>query len=388
MKSPLWILNLSLLVLCFCTIAYIALTPYPRLKKAPLQVTAQANSVKQELSTVNIARIYESDLFDTFKKVAVDQPTEEEKNIIAIPQPPQPKPVFAPAPQPPAFIAPLNVTLKGIIIDKNEIDSYAILSNNATIEEHLYKTGSVVEDAHIIKIARDKVIVIRSNGQQETLFITPERLKKESYFVHNKTWGAVVQKINNNNYVVDPENFVDRIKTLSNIISLFDLTTAFNKGQSIGCRIGSRGDQSLSSALGFEYGDVIIAIDNLPLRTTKERVEAYGVVVKKTMGATIAVKIARGTEEKTIVYTTAKFEEQASQEKFVYQDPLSKRSVGSFVNQEVPINRERVESSKQIIDRLTDQGDMSKTIKREQKKIMLEHGGKEQFLTRNQLSNP
>jgi hypothetical protein len=106
------------------------------------------------------------------------------------------------------------------------------------------------------------------------------------------------------------------------------------------------------------------------------------------MGATIAVKIARGIEEKTIVYTTAKFEEQASQEKFVYQDPLSKRSVGSFVNQEVPINRGRVESSKQIIDRLTDQGDMSKTIKREQKKIMLEHGGKEQFLTRNQLSNP
>ncbi|HVX00985.1 MAG TPA: type II secretion system protein N, partial [Candidatus Babeliaceae bacterium] len=181
MRSPLWILNDIVGIILMAMLGFVLLyKPEPPIKKT-LTPAHQAPAPKKDTSLIDIKRIYNNDLFNTYSPAVV--PTSDlTPQEIPFPTPPLLAPVQQPTPANPQILPPLGVTLKGILFSNNEKDTLAVISDNKTKQESLYKVGDLVEDAEIIRIAKNQVIFIRTNGQQEVIFITLAEAQKDPHF--------------------------------------------------------------------------------------------------------------------------------------------------------------------------------------------------------------
>jgi hypothetical protein len=266
----------------------------PRKSLKPTHVAAPAH---QDASKIDITRIYTNDLFNTYKEVIAKPAAQEEKTN---PLPPPPVPQKAPiiheaAPQ---FLAPLQLSLKGIITSSEAQFNRAIVANNKTKEESLFKVGDKIEDAEIIRINPNKVIFVRSNGQQEILFTSQADAQEDPLFLHDKTWSPIVKKIGEDKYLIDSDAFANRIVSLAQFIDMLDVTTAFRGNRSSGCRIGVIAPESLGTALGFVSGDVVTSVNDIPTRDTKDRVAIYNHIKNLPLHGIITVKLLRSSQEK------------------------------------------------------------------------------------------
>jgi len=381
MKSPLWIVNSSLLFLTLVVLIYVLVPKKVSLHKIPLSVTAPLQTTFTEISKVNIDHIYEHDIFGTYDMKPIITPSQASQ-IPTIPEPPKPIPLYVDAPAIPEFLPPLNFTLKGVILDEEETRSYAILLNNATREEHLYKAGGKVEDAHIIKIMKEKVIVLRNNGQQETIYLSPEMLKKETYFVHNKAWSHIVQKIDDSSFAIDPTTFAHKIRTLANFIGFCDFTTAFKEGKNMGIRVGSTDQSGIVYAVGLEYGDIITSIMDISVNTTKGRVEAYQKVIGLPLDSSVKVSLLRKGALKSIAYklVTIQETEKNKDKKPLEQKVFDKKALGETFQDK---NDSR---SHKIARSLGSGAPRSAQSSLNDRELMVTRGGKDQVFKRGQPS--
>ena len=105
-------------------------------------------------------------------------------------------PVLQPLPIPqPAridFLPPLAITLKGIIFANYDRENRAIIANNKTKQEALYKIGDKIEDADIIHISQKTRFLLRSNGQERLLLYRP--MTEDPIFSRDKSWQTDVGK--------------------------------------------------------------------------------------------------------------------------------------------------------------------------------------------------
>ncbi len=256
---------------------------------------------------INIKKIYEYDLFETYIK-ELPEITKRELSI-PLPEPPQPQKVSIPEIPPPQFLDPLDITLKGIIVvGSNEVKNRAILQDNKTKHEDTYKVGNTIEDAQLIRIFRNKVVFLRSNGQQEVLYLREQDAKLDPAYTLIDGWDSVVHKISEHEYQVDPKEFVHRVKSLGQIIDMLGLTTSYQKGTNIGVRIGILENKSLGIALGLKTSDIIQRINDMPATSTENRLEIYKNITSKKAGETIRVKLLRNKQQQTINYTLQDFE--------------------------------------------------------------------------------
>jgi len=83
---------------------------------------------------------------------------------------------------------------------------------------------------------------------------------------------------------------------------MFDLTTVYQKGKSIGCRIGNIVHDSLGYAMGLEPHDIVTHINSLSTLNTEERYNTYQSLLKKKIGDTIEVKGLRDGSDFMISY--------------------------------------------------------------------------------------
>jgi type II secretory pathway component PulC len=294
MRNPLWILNLSLLLIFLGSLLIIALIRIKPPARKSLAISVTPRLPKKSISSIDLSRIYENDLFKLYQK----QPPP-----IKIPQvdttfPPAPSPHPLPPIEAPRieFLEPLKVTLKGIISSNDEKDNRAIIMDNKTKKEDIYALGDTIEDAEIIRIASNKVIFVRSNGQQETVFLNVAAASSDPIFTHDVSWATVVKKLSDFSYSVDPHALRKRVTSLAQFIDMLDITTALDNGISIGCRIGQISPESLGAALGFKYQDVILSINGMPISTTKDRVEVYHMLKKLPLESSIRLKLLRGDQ--------------------------------------------------------------------------------------------
>lgn len=306
MKHPFWILNSAIALLLVFAFLFMMLfrqsTPY----RESLEPEVSARTSKPEELKINIARIYEHDIFDTYQKKneQLFEPT------IEIPLPPPPQPTFAKIPEMPKveFLDPLNITLKGIVIvSSNESKNRAIIQDNETKREMTYKVGNSIADAQLVRIFNNKVIFLRSNGQQEVLYLREKDAELDPTYAALSSWAHITKHIDNYYHIVNPTAFVERITNLAQFIDILDLTTAYQRGQSIGCRIGNVKKDSLGSALGFNAGDIILSVDNIPATDTPSRFHIYKNIIAKKPNEPIIVKILRNHMPVTLVYTLEEF---------------------------------------------------------------------------------
>ncbi len=305
MKHPFWIINSSLFFLALIALGFISLsrTPIPERESIKPRVYVKP---KKEVLQINIAKIYENDLFGTYKK---EIPTPTQPDYLApFPEPPEPQIVSVPELPAPQFLDPLNITLKGIIIVSTDSrKNRTIIEDSKTKQEALYKVGDTIEDAHIIRILSNKVIMLRSNGQQEVLYLREQDAKTDPAYSIIDEWDAIIQKMSAQNYLINPIAFAYYITNLGQFIDLLGLITAYKQGISIGCKIGLMDEKSFGPKLGLRAGDIILTINNIPATDTENRLLIYKQIVEIQQNAIINVVLLRNNKQQELTYTLKEF---------------------------------------------------------------------------------
>ena len=303
MKQPVWILNSSLLILFFMSqlLLFMLQKAVPRRKS----ISPEKIEIEQEqiVAPVTIAKIYEQDLFGTYQPPIAPVESTLDTMVEPIPLPPKFIIPDVPIEKSPTFFAPLDVVLKGVIFVKDDPAScIAIVQLKKTKEERNYQVGDLIEDAQILKILSNRIIIIRSNGQQETLYLREEDAVHDFNTEMKSEPKMIVEDSQDNKYIINIDEFVKRIHNLGDFINLLDLTTVYKQGKSFGCRVGKIEKDSFGSLLGFEVDDVIVKIDDLYVDDLANRMQVYDHVVQKKAGDMIEVVVHRDDDVVVLRY--------------------------------------------------------------------------------------
>lgn len=270
-----------------------------------IQPEVYIKPTKEAISKVNIEKIWQNDLFNTYQRPP--QPIEVVEQI-PLPLPPAPQAPAIPAVPKPEFLEPLDITLKGIMILVNDDSrNRAIIANNKLEREGLYKVGDMIEDAQLLRIFNNKVIFIRSNGQQEVLYLREHDAKMDPAYALIGGWNEVIQKVTENNYLLSPTAFSKRITNLAQFIDMLDLTTVYKEGRSIGIRVGQVAQDSLGALLGLLQNDIILTINDIGATDTASRFTLYKIVTAMGEDDIITVTLSRNNQNVSIKYTLRDF---------------------------------------------------------------------------------
>jgi type II secretory pathway component PulC len=275
---------------------FVIATRYKVPARTQLSVSYVPAAPVKDVSKIDISQIYRNDLFNTYKETPAQTAPQEEKKL-QLPPPPSPRAAATVERRPVQFLEPLAVTLKGIMYSTQEQHNRVVIEDKKSGKEKLYKVGDALEDAEIVRIYYNKVMLIRSNGQQETLFVSPQDAQKDPQYKHEIVWQNIIHQKAPTEFMIDKNHFVAAIKNLAEFIDMLDITTAFKKGKTIGCRIGALKPQTVGPALGLLPNDVILSVDDIPTITTNDRVEIFTRIKNMGEQETVSVKILRNGNE-------------------------------------------------------------------------------------------
>lgn len=303
MKQPIWIINSSLLasLLLLQGLVYIFHVSVPR--RASLKPSAVQASTSVAVQSIDLEQIYKNDIFNTY--IDETAATQLLKNQVPdLPEAPAPLPVSIPEIEQPAFVSPLDVTLKGIMfLADDQLNCVAIVQDNTSKVETNYRIGEFIEDAQVLKIFPDKTLVIRSNGQQEMLYLREEDaakdLDREDFSVVE---AGVVFAVEEDLYAINVIKFIDKINNLGQFVDMLGLTTVYHQGKASGCRVGAIGTESLGVALGFQEGDIITEVEGSTVGGLKSRIAVYEELIKKQVGDSVYVTVSRDDETISLRY--------------------------------------------------------------------------------------
>lgn len=303
MRQPLWAINSSLLFFCLFgqTVFFLIRTPIPH--KTSLEPDTVPVVDKKISTMVDIAKIYgANDLFDTYVALST-LPKAIVPDIPPMPNVPNVIPLAIPVETQKVFIAPLPVVLKGVMYlhDRPE-QSVAIIQFQDSKEEINYHVGQLINDAQILKIYPNRIIIVRANGQRETLYLREDDAGKDLARDHAKGISTLDIAIKNGVYQIPVETLMAQIKGLGQFIDILHLTTVYKKGKSIGCRVGQANKDSLGFKLGFLPDDIIQQVDDLPVTDIASRILVFDHTIEKNIGDTINVQVERLGKITTLKY--------------------------------------------------------------------------------------
>ena len=267
----------------------------------PRKIKQKPHTSAKRVTAIKIAQIYDNDLFDTYHERV--KPPEQPDYAKPIPHPPGPTAVHIPEESKQPFLPPLDVSLKGVMLLSDESNNIAVIADNKTKKDENYKVGDPIEDAQIVRILQNKAILIRSNGQQETLYINEKAANTDPSLIEDeRDWEHLIKKIGDNHYLLDPQAFTGLVPSLAHFIDMFDLTTVYKEGKSIGCRIGKIAHNSLGATMGLEPYSIINKIAGIPATTTDERLHIYNKVTSLKIGDTIKAEITHEHRPITLTF--------------------------------------------------------------------------------------
>ena len=299
MRHPFWIVNCTLALLALLALVFMYFGRVSIPERKSIRPKVYTSLARKESVAVDIAKVYENDLFGTYQKEL--PPISAIQFSSPLPAPPAPHTMPTPKQAPPQFLDPLDITLKGImVISHSTAKNGAIIEDNQTKIEKNYHVGNTLEDAQLIRIFSNKIIFLRSNGQQEVLYLREQDAKIDPAFAVIQDWDHVVKKLDSNSFAINPIEFSKRIGNLAQFIDMFNLVTAYRKGSSVGVQIGRIDQKSLGTALDLESGDLITSINNIPTASTEDRIKIYKEVTTLDVGDTITVELSNRGQQRTL----------------------------------------------------------------------------------------
>jgi len=302
MKQHLWALNTSL----FCIFILAILASLGLSTTAPRHHAInipQPRAVKVA-HVPSLEELYgPRDLFGLFVK-----PTSPAVKPLDIPKPPQ----FTPPPVPQApqnsalkLAPPLAISLSGIIFSPHRVDRSVVMIADETNKETLYHLGDRIKDGMIIKIAQDLIVILRSNGQQETFFLRKD-ITLDALNTSDKNGTGedkVALETGENTYEISKEIFTRRIKSVGDFLQEFDLMPLYTQGAIKGFTIGSAPAESFANSLGFKGNDLVTKINEHDLATIASRVKVYELLTYSKITKPLVVTFLRDNKEQKKIIT-------------------------------------------------------------------------------------
>lgn len=303
MKQKLWILNSSLLIIFAITLLLNVFLKQeiPILRKKIISKEKVNKKIYKPI--INLEKIYKEDIFGTYYPTARPEPTQKEL-VTPIPEYTPHKIIPIPAPHKQEFVEPLKIKISGIISSTNEERSIAMIADE-TNKEKIYHLGNKIKDGQLIKISKNKIVLLRSNGQQEIFLLRKETKPGEEV---SEKWKYIIKKIDENKFILDPKEFSKKIQSLGQLIEEFDLIPAYQKGNIIGMRIGTIKENEISSVFGLKKNDIIISINDLNTANTNNRIKIYDKIIEAKLNDIIKVALKRNDQDITISYKLEKIE--------------------------------------------------------------------------------
>ncbi len=267
-EGPLWIVNSSLVIFLFIVVVYLFLNFTPNISFKSLYSSTKVKFNVEEdeaIKAPNYEKIFERDVFNIVPSIP-----EEEQKPLFVPEkiinveaaPAVPAEVFYDSNEKKQrnFLPPLQLVVRGTIINSDPKYNRAFVENSRTKDEKTYSLGDIVDDAQIIFIGKQKIVFIRSNWQQETIYISKSAADKDNA-IFDLSWKNFITKDKNNNIKVDVGLIAKKAETLGNFLDELDVVTYFNNSIPVGCVVCSSYEDSLANALDLKVNDIIISVN-------------------------------------------------------------------------------------------------------------------------------
>jgi type II secretory pathway component PulC len=320
MKNPLWIFNDIIFIILLLVILYIIFLQgmYKKSDLAPLKQVLKTefdvSLLDKDSKIIKDSKvIYLKDIFNTYKPIKknkrefartfppsmpvapVDKVLKDENNIEI------------------QFLDPLPFSISGIVYSSNELKSYVTLVNNNTKKSSTYMQGDKILDAYIVRIFPNKVMFIRSNGQQESIFTSKEEALKELNSLNDISWDDVVIRLDDYLYYIETEQFKSKVHSFTQFMDMLDSTIVNRTDTDTkGIKIGNINDLSLGHYLGFQKDDIILKINGLDPLDIENRIKLYEDIVNSYDKNNFIIKVEI-LRDNTIIVNNYSLEHNASE---------------------------------------------------------------------------
>jgi type II secretion system protein C len=310
MKQDLWLANSGLVLIYVAALGVYSFTQQevpvwkaPRITQATPTISPEQKDSPGKRTQV-WQKIYQDDIFGTY--IAQDIKLTKQSLLTPIPEPKQPTIPAVPDIKKQEFIAPLGISVRGIIASVDETRNVAMITDE-TSKEGMYHLGERIKDAQIIKIGHNRVVVLRANGQQETYYLRKDDMPSDEPATDK--WKYIVRKVDDQNFNVDPFAFSKEVGTLGEFVQKASIIgTAYHNGSPVGIRIGSVATSDVAQALGLADNDMLTSINDINLADAASRVQAYESIIKLPIDSIIKVGIKRADKDVFLSYKLIKID--------------------------------------------------------------------------------
>ncbi|HKJ70714.1 MAG TPA: type II secretion system protein GspC [Gammaproteobacteria bacterium] len=169
----------------------------------------------------------------------------------------------------------LNLTLKGVLALEGSDRKLALIGRGGKDEE-VYRVGDTVQGAEIVRIESRRVILIR-NGVTEALNLKARKLKGGGGLLDTGGGSADpgIRRTGKHQRAVSRETLKRNLDNLPRLLQQAKAVPMQRNGQTVGFRVVNIQQGSVFQDLGVKEGDVIRSVNDTPIRSPKQALEAY-----------------------------------------------------------------------------------------------------------------
>lgn len=166
-------------------------------------------------------------------------------------------------------LAEMGLALRGTITGPSEIARAIIEESNA---QKLYRIGDTLKGATLIAIFRNKVIM-DVNGQQKMLVV--EESKSGQGPASRIGRAGRSPRFPAGSSLANAGNVPEAMKNMDQLLGNARVVPYYRGGQPYGFRVSDVAEGSKVYELGVRTGDIIKSINNVPIRTPQDALNAY-----------------------------------------------------------------------------------------------------------------
>lgn len=211
-----------------------------------------------------------------------------------------------------APLTDLKLKLLGTMVGSG-ITAYAIIKDLKTNMQDIYKVGDMAGPAELIKIYRNKVILLHEGAEEMLVaFEQPEPVEEITQVSESayKPPGTSIrnlpqqlgQKIGQNHWVLNRGEVQEAINNSSQLLTQVRIIPHFNAGnlnQPDGFQVANIRSRSFFDRMGLKNGDIIRSVNGQPVNNPDKAFEAYQ---RLRNDPHIQVNVLRNNEEISLKY--------------------------------------------------------------------------------------
>jgi general secretion pathway protein C len=161
----------------------------------------------------------------------------------------------------------LNEKLWGTALDADPSRSYAIIEDQATRKQALYRVGeSILDTATLARVEWDRV-VLDHDGEEEVLELSFARASTAPAAAPQAAGAAAerIRKTADNKFLIDRREVESTLENMNQIYTQARAVPYFENGKTVGFRVFSIKPGSVFEKIGLQNGDVIQRVNGVEI---------------------------------------------------------------------------------------------------------------------------